>query len=430
METARFLLARPVRTPRGSWRLLVYDQIGIEPGDYAHRSEVGIELPPAIVAKVMTRAKADGATIIVTHSHPSAEIISPSAEDLRGEALLLPAFHRRVPGVPHARLIVGPHEVHGTLFGLEGEEEALHLVDVGEDVAVLSGNGWASGDSGLAGDTREKYDRQVRAFGAEGQRALARLRVAVVGLGGTGSIVAQQLAHLGVGSFLLIDVDTIEASNLNRVVGAGPGDLGRPKVEVAREMIVEINPAAKIEAVQADVRDRSTVRLLLDSDVFMSCTDSQGSRAVLTQAAYQYVVPGFDVGVVIQTDAKRVTHVSGRVQMLAPNLPCLLCCGVLDAEAVRRDLLTDKARAGDAYIVGVPIPQPSVISVNGVASSLAVTMLLSAFTGVPYPTRNQRVRLEAGAVSRIDVRQQIDCPVCSSRGALARGDSHTMPGRG
>jgi molybdopterin/thiamine biosynthesis adenylyltransferase len=429
LEMARFLLARPVRTSSNAWRLVVYDAVELAAEDYVRRSEVAIELPPAVVAKVMQRARTERATIVLTHSHPFPGTVAPSAHDLAGEALILPAFRRRVPGVPHARLIVGPHALHAALFEVGGGESPLHLMEVGPDVALLSGVEARSHGAGLEGSEAERYDRQVRAFGTDGQRQLAALRVVVVGVGGTGSIVAQQLAHLGVGNLLIIDPDTVEETNLNRVVGARPADVGRPKVDVSRDMVVGIHPEAKVEALRADVRDRSIARRVLDADVFFLCTDSHGSRAVLAQVAYQYLLPGFDVGVAIYAGAGGITHVSGRVQMLAPGLPCLLCCGVLDSEAVRRDLLTEEARAADRYIIGAPTPQPAVVSINGAASSLAVTMFLSAITGVPYGARNQRLRLESGIVSRIEATPRADCPVCSPRGALARGDSWPMPGR-
>lgn len=428
LEAARFLLARPVLTPSGTWRLVVYDAIELTVDDYVCQSEYAIELPPAVVARVMQRARAEGAAVVTAHSHPFAKVVTPSGRDLAGEALLVPALMRRVPGVPHARIIVGPHAVHAALFDVDGARHPLEIIEVGSNVEIMAADGSSDTDS-LNTEPEERYDRQVRAFGAGGQLQLRKLRVGIVGLGGTGSIVAQQLAHLGVGSFLLVDPDTIDETSLNRLVGARPSDVGRAKVDVAQSMIEEIQPGARVESLLADVRDKTIARRLLDVDVFVNCTDSQGSRAVLTQLAYQYLVPGFDVGVAIHASPGGITHVSGRVQMLAPGLPCLLCCQVLDSEEVRRDLLTDAARALDRYIVGLPTPAPAVISINGAVSSLAVTMLLSAVTGVPYATRNQRLRLEVGVVSRVDTAPRQECPNCSAVGALARGDSWPMPGR-
>lgn len=348
--------------------------------------------------------------------------VAPSLRDLAGEAQLLPAVRRRVPDIPHARLIISPNDVHAALFAADGSEESLEVWDVGEDLTRFD-----AADIGGRGAVDEAFDRQVRAFGAEGQHRLAGLTVGIVGLGGTGSVVTQQLAHLGIGAFILLDLDHLERTNLNRVVGTQAGDLGRPKVEIARDMVLTVNPDARIATSVADVADAASARVLLDADVVLCCTDSQGSRYVLSQLAYQYLLPIIDMGIVIQTGAGGVSHVSGRVQMLAPGLPCLLCTGVLDAEAVRRDLLTAGARAADPYIVGAPTPQPAVISINSAAASLAVTMMLSVTTGIPVAARHQRLRLETGVVTRVDATPQPSCPVCEA--ALACGDSWPMPGR-
>jgi len=421
LEAACFLLARAVATPRGGWRLLVHDVVELGPEDYAERSDVAIDLPPATVARVIGSARASGSSLILVHSHPMGGAI-PSQRDLAGEAQLLPVFRRRVPDVPHGRLIVAPDGMSAALFAPDGTEATLELWAVGEDL-TRHDHDCSENDPEIA----ETFDRQIRAFGAEGQSRLAHLTVAIVGLGGTGSIVAQQLAHLGVGAFILMDPDHLEPTNLNRVVGTRASDLRRPKVEIARDMILTVNPDARVEAKTRDVADAASARELLDADFVLCCTDSQGSRFVLSQTAYQYLLPTIDIGVVIHAGPAGISHVSGRVQMLGPGLPCLLCTGVLDAEAVRRDLLTPEARAADPYIVGAPTPQPAVISINGTASSLAVTMMLSATTGIPVAARHQRLRLETGVVTRVDAHPEPGCPMCSA--AFACGDTWPTPGR-
>jgi molybdopterin-synthase adenylyltransferase len=426
LESAQFLFARPVRTPSGSWRLLVCDSMELEDHDYRVRSEAALEIPPTVVAEAMRRARSNGLSIVVAHSHPFAGSVTPSVRDLAGEGFLVPALRRRIPDVPHARLIVGPDSIHAAMFDPTDGEYPLSIVEVGEGIESFTTRARVEP---AAQNSTSTYERQVRAFGSTGQEKLGALSIAIVGLGGTGSLVAQQLAHLGVQDFLLVDPDVVEATNLNRVVGATAGDILRPKVLVASEFIRSINPSANVKALAADIRDQETVRSLLDSDVFFCCTDSQGSRAVLSQLAYQFWLPGIDVGVAIHGNDRGITHISGRVQMLAPTLPCLLCCGVLDPETVRRDLLSAEARARDQYIVGVPTPQPAVISINSTASSLAVTMFLSAVTGIPMAARNVRLRLETGIVSRVESRATAGCPVCSGTGASGRGDSWTSPGR-
>jgi adenylyltransferase/sulfurtransferase len=79
-------------------------------------------------------------------------------------------------------------------------------------------------------------------FGLEGQKKLKAARVLAVGTGGLGAPMLQYLAAAGVGTIGIVDFDTVEASNLHRQILFGVSDIGRPKVEVAKERLLEINP--------------------------------------------------------------------------------------------------------------------------------------------------------------------------------------------
>src|SRR5207237_1009124 len=94
-------------------------------------------------------------------------------------------------------------------------------------------------------------------------------------------------------------------------------------------------------------------------DFLFLCTDSHASRAVVNQVCYQYLVPGIDIGVSIGTANGWVTHISGRVQMMAPGLPCLVCGNWLDAQQVRREMMSEEERRNDPYFVGVGVEQPA-----------------------------------------------------------------------
>ena len=93
----------------------------------------------------------------------------------------------------------------------------------------------------------ERFARHMAFFGADGQRRISASRVAIVGLGGLGSHLAQQLAYLGVGSYVLIDADTVATSNLNRLIGATAADTGSGKVDLAARMISGIQPGAEVD---------------------------------------------------------------------------------------------------------------------------------------------------------------------------------------
>ena len=286
-----------------------------------------------------------------------------------------------------------------------------------------------SDDGGPVPPLSETYERQVRALGAAGQARLRELNVAVVGLGGTGSVVVQQLVHLGIRKFSLIDPDTIEASNLSRIPHASNEDIGELKTTVASRYIRRVAPDVEADEVADSVIRVRVARRVADADMIFSCTDSHGSRAVLQQIAYQYFVPCIDMGTTITVAKGRVSHVFGRVQLLAPGLSCLTCSGLLDPHEVRRDMMTVFERQADPYVRGVRERVPAVMSLNSTVASLAVTMVLAVVVGFPGDARHLLYNAIAGTVRSVRVEQQSDCRTCSKSGVLARGDEWPLLGR-
>ena len=92
-----------------------------------------------------------------------------------------------------------------------------------------------------------QFSRTELLIGKEGLEKLAKAKVAVFGIGGVGSFVVEGLARAGVGNFILVDDDKICLTNLNRQIIATRNTIGKPKVEVAKERILEINPNANVE---------------------------------------------------------------------------------------------------------------------------------------------------------------------------------------
>lgn len=416
-ETCAILFARALHVDGRLARFVVHDVQWAEDGAYTSRTETEAVLSPHLVAQAAQRARRSDESVVFVHSHPFG-MNRFSIIDDRGETILAAFMQGRIPGRLHAAMLVTP-EV--TLARVLGGTEVLEVAGVGPTVH------WGSlGDPQMSDPI---FDRQVRAFGAVGQSRLRRLRVGIVGVGGTGSVVLEQLAHLGVGRFLLIDPDVVETTNLNRLVGAKGKDVGRAKVDVAAEHAEQINPTARIDRSRGSVLVARTAEQLADVDFVFGCTDSHGSRAVLNQVAYQYLVPTIDMGVIIVTAGGTVTHVAGRVQMLAPGLGCMLCGNLLNPEAIRVDLLSDFERANDRYIVGTTEPAPAVISLNSTVASYAVTMFLNAAAGVPGIARLMNYNALAGTTRVAAVERHPSCIVCSADGALARGNEWPLPAR-
>ncbi len=98
--------------------------------------------------------------------------------------------------------------------------------------------------------TDKIFDRTRRLIGAENFLKLSSATVAIFGIGGVGSFTAEALARSGIGHLILIDKDNIDVTNINRQIHALNSTIGKSKVEVMRSRILDINPAAKVDAVQ------------------------------------------------------------------------------------------------------------------------------------------------------------------------------------
>jgi molybdopterin/thiamine biosynthesis adenylyltransferase len=387
---------------------------------YSRRDGISADLKPAYLVEIANRARTEKFGVALVHTHPDA-IGQPefSPVDHSGEQSLAEYFSRRVPAAQHLALVIGPDGCRARCLGTRAE---IAVWQIGARARSLS-------YPGLPEISTPAHDRQVRAFGTRGQAIIGQITVGIVGLGGTGSLIAQQLAHLGVPRFVLVDPDAIEVTNLNRLVGSTPQDLGQAKVEIAARQIRSINPHAEVTPVQGDIVDEANVSALHAADFLFLCTDSHASRAVVGQLAYQFLIPCIDMGVSITVRENALTHVTGRIQMLAPELPCLVCTQALDGEQIRREMLTPEQRAADPYVQGIHEPQPAVISLNSTVASLAITMFLNALTPVPGAARLQFYDGLKGTVRPAAASRVPSCVVCSAIGAAAKGSRWPLPVR-
>jgi molybdopterin-synthase adenylyltransferase len=414
VEQCAIMYASQMRRADGLVRLLVRELEIPSLDDYAAQGEYEAVLTPHCVARLTKRARLARQSLVFAHSHPGNSVPEFSLADDRGETHLARFLELRHPNQAHAALVMSRGGIAARQLGTR---ERARMISLGERRIVLS-------DAKAQPSTpATQFDRQILAFGEAGQRSIDALQIAVVGLGGTGSIVAQQLAHLGVRRFILVDPDLLEETNLNRVVGGRRSDVGRAKVDVAANAISRFTPDAHILRLRDDVVRSRTARALTDADFIFGCTDSHGSRALLQQIAYQYLIPCVDMGSTITTKDGDIIGVFGRVQLLAPGLACLTCSGLLDSEQVRRDMMSPFERNLDPYITGEHVPAPAVISINGTVASLALTMFMAVVTSIPSDARHLVYNALKSTLRNVRVTPTGNCYICSRTGALARGDA-------
>jgi len=136
-----------------------------------------------------------------------------------------------------------------------------------------------------------RYERNSKTISIEGQLTLLQSTVAVVGCGGLGGYIIEELARLGVGTIKLIDPDTFEEHNLNRQILCTTSALGKPKVEVARSRILDINPAVKVFAIHNAFTLENGKGLLHGSRVVVDGLDNIPSRIALAEICEDLKIP-------------------------------------------------------------------------------------------------------------------------------------------
>lgn len=135
---------------------------------------------------------------------------------------------------------------------------------------------------------QERYSRNVRLFGEEGQKKIENCSVAVFGVGGVGSYAAEALARAGVGKMLFVDGDCVEESNINRQLVADYETLGRPKADVMTERARKVNPDCDAQAMHMFFDENTASQIDFSKyDYVVDAIDSMASKILLITAAQQ-----------------------------------------------------------------------------------------------------------------------------------------------
>jgi hypothetical protein len=274
--------------------------------------------------------------------------------------------------------------------------------------------------------------RTVSAWGPVVQADLARLHVGIIGAGSVGALVAEALARLGIDWITLLDFDTVEAVNLDRLLHAGPRDvrLARAKVEVLARALRRSATAElpRIEAFDLSVVEPEGLARALDCDVLFSCVDRPWPRAVLNLAAYAHLVPVVDGGILVRgRRGQRLRGAEWRAHLAGPGRACLECLGQYDPGLVhveRAGLLDDPS-----YLAGLDEDHPlrrneNVFPFSAATAAHETLQLLTAVIA-PGGVGDVGAHLYHFATGTLDRRTDgclLNCPYTHT--LLALGDTH------
>jgi molybdopterin/thiamine biosynthesis adenylyltransferase len=425
-ERAAYLLCGLSQTER-ELRLLVRQVVLVADADLLDQSATYLTVPAKSFLPVLKRAEREQGVFVFVHSHPK-EIPDHSRQDDHEEAGLFRTAYNRIttPNAAHASLVLSdPAQPRGRIWQRGGTTEPIDLIRViGRRFHFYPRQGFDQNiDTSL-------HDREVRAFGPDILPLLQSLTIGVAGAGGTGSAVIEQLIRLGVGRLIVADGQELERSNISRVYGSEVDDVGLDKVALVSRLVRHIGLPTKVEVINQPITYASVLKRFRDCDVVFGCTDDQWGRAALTQFSIEYCIPGFDLGVKIDSKDGRIRSIPARVTTLMPGLPCLFCRNQITSQGVADQSLEELVPAEAArqrkegYIPELPGADPAVIAFTTACATLAVGELLQRLTGYKgenYNLGELVMQIDQTAIRKPGAIRQPGC-ICTKPELIGRGD--------
>ncbi len=374
------------------------------------------------------RAKEEGLVVGIAHSHPSGFPSFSQQDDRNERELIRLARNRNGDKAMLASLVlIGDYEFIGRVWFDETEPvPATGLQTVGQRFEILDTVG---------GFQSDVFARQALAFGPSINAILRRLKIGIVGCGGTGSAVAMLLGRLGVGQIALFDADIVEATNLNRLHGATreDADAMRAKVEVVARELTRLGLGVRPVAVPHWADSDEARDALLSCDIVFGCTDDHAGRLFLNRFAYFYLRPVIDLGLAIspRIAGEAAGSMVGRVTVLRPGAACLLCRKITDPQIAASEELRRAApeeferQKREAYVRGGDNPAPAVVTFTTETATMAVNEMLQGligFRGEEGWVAQRGRRFDLGVDRFQGAKQDPHCILCVDETYWGRGD--------
>ena len=424
-EAAAVLLCS--RTPGSRLRLLVRDVLLVPHNECSQRTAHSLTWPGRYIEAAIDAAGSEQLSLVLIHSHPSGYPDFSTTDDDSDQAIMPCIFEAL--GDMHGSAVMLPD---GSMFA-----RIYHHTGGGCPVDLVS---MADGD--LHYWWRDKLDRMLRpmAFTSDMTVELSRLTACIIGVSGTGSIMAEQACRLGFGRVIGIDYDHVEHKNLNRILNTDWSDANatRAKVDAFSDRVNRYRPSDYFTPIPENLLSRKAVLAAAQADVIFCCVDTHRGRMLADRLAASFLLPLFDVGVGIPTRQNgtelAIAEVAGRIDYVRPGGSSLADRGVYTPATLQAEALAESdpdahaAHVGAGYIEGHPEQAPSVITLNMRAASTC----MMEFIARAYPFRHEKnsdyARTQFMLAEGIEeYKPEISFP-CKESPLLARGNLEPLLG--
>ncbi len=324
-------------------------------------------------AQLLSR-KNHGCGLIFFHTHPfSINKTDFSCYDNIEEPSLIANLNDVWPHSEHISIVVAKDSRMARVY--QNANTALPISEifvVGKTIKVF-----------LADGTVQKPPKPEqlfeRAYAITDNGALAilgKMSIAVIGAGGTGSLMVELLRRAGCKNLILIDDDFVDRTNLNRLLHASVLDAreNRKKVHVAASVNHLTGMDCNLEVLDNNLAEDFVQEKLKDADLLIGCVDKDTPRYILNKLAIEAYLPYIDLGTEIGVGESNLQSLDVRVTYVYPGGPCLLCRDLISFEHIRLEGLSQEERRrhiGMGYCDDIDIKQPAVMELNMRAASLA-----------------------------------------------------------
>ena len=266
----------------------------------------------------------------------------------------------------------------------------------GDSVYILPA---VAGGSDLKTEDLQRYSRQImlEEIGFVGMEKIRKAKICVVGVGGIGNPVVTQLVAMGIGKIKIVDRDVIEISNLHRQHIYAEADIGRVKVEAAKDRLIKINPNVEIDALPISVTKYTAEKIIEGYDIVVDALDSIDARYALNDACIHLKIPLIYAGAL---------GMLGSVCTIIPNeTACLRCMFPALAEDDMPTCSTEGVHPSILYLVG----------------GIQVSEVVKIVTGQKPTLLNKLMYIDLNDLSfdKILMYRQDDCPSCGPKRNLA-----------
>jgi len=395
-EAFSLLLAK--REEVGSQVVLTVRDVFHTPIDgYLSRGSAHLQLDKGYIHDALTTLthRLDVDTLVDVHTHPfQSQGVAFSGVDDRDERRFASFIGERFDNVHYASIVLSRNDYAARLWQRHPSGPKPQRAELRTQTASEA---WPASDRPRPHELLDDgldhldhpYSRSVLALGADNlRRIMDGQRIVVAGVGGLGSLIAENLVHMGFQHLHLIDPDQLEPSNLNRIAGATYSQARRGclKVEAIARHLRRINPRAHIETHAVSLDDPILESVIAPCDWILLSTDTHNSRHRAQSLALRFFVPLITAGVNITVHDGVITDMSGEVILArAGDGLCLNCLGRIDPRRLAAEIHPDPAvRDGlvqRGYVSGIDVKEPAVKTLNTILAGLAVETLVDQYTG-------------------------------------------------